>query len=102
MIESRGYEVDQYQPDTATPTERLDRLVHLRSINPLFGVYLADQLAIADPAERIAALESVLEVPGTVARLARMPSPWICNVACESSWGLDATMLPVPVSRPKR
>jgi hypothetical protein len=40
----------------------------------LFGVYLADQLAIADPQERIAALESVLEVPGTVARYTRMPS----------------------------
>ena len=73
LIESRGYEVDAYRPDTATPTERLERLVHLRSINPLFGVYLADQLAIADPNERIASLESVLEVPGTVARLTRMP-----------------------------
>ena len=74
LIESRGYEVENYKPDTAQPTERLDRLVHLRSINPLFGVYLADQLAIADPQERIAALESVLEVPGTVARFTRMPS----------------------------
>jgi superfamily II DNA/RNA helicase len=74
LIESRGYEVDDYRPETATPTERLDRLVHLRSINPLFGVYLADQLAIADPNERIATLESVLEVPATVARLARVPS----------------------------
>ncbi len=73
LIESRGYEVDNYRPQTATPTDRLERLVHLRSINPLFGVYLADQLAIADPQERIAALESVLEVPGTVARLTRMP-----------------------------
>ena len=74
LIESRGYEVDSYRPETATPTERLERLVHLRSINPLFGVYVADQLAIADPEERIAVLESVLEVPGTVARLTRMPS----------------------------
>jgi len=74
LIESRGYEVENYKPDTANPTERLDRLVQLRSINPLFGVYLADQLAIADPQERIAALESVLEVPGTVARFTRMPS----------------------------
>ncbi|NND99641.1 MAG: DUF3516 domain-containing protein [Pirellulaceae bacterium] len=73
LIESRGYEVDQYKPTTATPTPRLERLVHLRSINPLFGVYLADQLAIADPDERIAALESVLLVPGTVARFTRMP-----------------------------
>jgi len=74
LIESRGYEVKDYRPVLAEPTERLDRLVHLRSINPLFGVYLADQLAIADPSERIAALESVLEVPGTVARFARVPS----------------------------
>ncbi len=73
LIESRGYEVSDYRPQTATPTERLERLVHLRSINPLFGVYVADQLAIADPEERIAVLESVLEVPGTVARLTRMP-----------------------------
>ena len=74
LVESRGYEVRDYHPASAEPTERLDRLVHLRSINPLFGVYLADQLAIADPLERVAALESVLEVPGTVARLARVPS----------------------------
>jgi len=74
LVESRGYEVEKYRPEIARPTERLDRLVYLRSINPLFGVYLADQLAIADPQERIAALESVLEVPGTVARYTRMPS----------------------------
>ena len=53
LIESRGYEVRDYHPASAEPTERLDRLVHLRSINPLFGVYLADQLAIADPLERL-------------------------------------------------
>ena len=74
LVLSRGYEVEGYRPETATPTERLEGLVHLRSINPLFGVYLANHLAIADPEERIAALESVLEVPGTVARLTRMPS----------------------------
>ncbi|TWU26820.1 ski2-like helicase [Novipirellula galeiformis] len=74
LIESRGYEVDDYRPTLAKPTDRLERLVHLKSINPLFGVYLADQLAIADPQERIAVLESVLEVPGSVARYVRMPS----------------------------
>ncbi len=74
LIESRGYEVDDYRPEFAHPTERLEKLVHLRSINPLFGVYVANHLAIADPNERIATLESLLEVPGTVARHARMPS----------------------------
>jgi superfamily II DNA/RNA helicase len=67
------YDLDQYRPQTAAPTERLDRLVHLRSINPLYGVYMADLLATADREERIAALESVLEVPGTVARHTRVP-----------------------------
>lgn len=74
LIQSRGYEVDDYRPETATPTESLSRLVHLRSVHPLFGVYVADQLAAADPQERIAVLESVLEVPGSVARFCRMPS----------------------------
>lgn len=74
LIQSRGYEVEDYKPATASPTERLSRLVHLRSVHPLFGVYLADQLAIADPQERIAALESVLQVPGSVAKFCRMPS----------------------------
>ena len=70
---AKRYELDQYRPRTAEPTSRLERLVHLRSINPLFGVYMADLLATADPEERIATFESVLEVPGTVARFTRMP-----------------------------
>ncbi|XZE54399.1 DEAD/DEAH box helicase [Planctomycetaceae bacterium SH139] len=71
--QSRGYEVDDYRPQYANPTSRLPLLVQLRSINPLYGVYLADQLAIADPNERLLAFESVLDVPGTVARLVRVP-----------------------------
>ncbi|MEL6106520.1 MAG: DEAD/DEAH box helicase [Planctomycetota bacterium] len=69
----KNYELDDYRPQKARPTEKLDRLVHLRSINPLYGVYMADLLASADDLERIAAFESVLEVPGTVARLTRLP-----------------------------
>jgi len=68
------YELDDYRPEFAHPTERLEWLVELRSVHPLYGIYLADQLAIADPEERILAFESVLEVPGTVARLVRVPN----------------------------
>ncbi|MGV3486006.1 MAG: DUF3516 domain-containing protein [Planctomycetaceae bacterium] len=68
------YELDDYRPEFAHPTERLEWLVQLRSVHPLYGIYLADQLAIADPEERILAFESVLDVPGTVARLVRVPS----------------------------
>ncbi|TWT93973.1 ski2-like helicase [Stieleria varia] len=101
LIESRGYEVDDYRPVTAAPTERLDRLVHLRSINPLFGVYLADQLAIADPNERIAALESVLEVPGTVARHTRMPSLDDMPAGTLATTRLDPQLLTMGLATPE-
>ncbi|MCM2369558.1 DEAD/DEAH box helicase [Aporhodopirellula aestuarii] len=72
-IKQRGYELEDYKPMTATPRNRLQRIVQLKSINPLFGVFIADLLATADDNERIAVLESVLDVPGTVARFTRMP-----------------------------
>jgi len=101
LIESRGYEVKEYRPLTAEPTDRLDRLVHLRSINPLFGVYLADQLAIADPLERVAALESVLEVPGTVARLARVPSLDEMPAGTLATSRLDPQLLQMGLATPE-
>jgi len=66
-------DLQTYRPQTATPTKRLSRVVQLKSVHPLFGVFMADHLAIADDNERIAALESVLEVPGSVARYTRVP-----------------------------
>ncbi|MEX0825100.1 MAG: DUF3516 domain-containing protein [Pirellulaceae bacterium] len=69
----KDFELDEYRPRLIHPTRHLESLVHIRSINPLYGVYLADQLVIADREERILALESVLEVPGTVARFTRVP-----------------------------
>lgn len=71
--DNRDYELDDYCPEFAYPTERLEWLVQLRSVHPLYGVYMADQLAVADPEERILAFESVLDVPGTVARSVRVP-----------------------------
>ncbi|MCA9132624.1 MAG: DEAD/DEAH box helicase [Planctomycetales bacterium] len=70
---SRGYDLDDYQPQFAHPTERLELLIRLRSVNPLYGVFLADHLAIADDTERLLALESALALPGTVARHVRVP-----------------------------
>ncbi len=70
---SRGYELKDYRPQFAHPTERLELLVRLRSINPLYGVFLAGHLAIADQTERLLALESALDLPATVARHVRVP-----------------------------
>ena len=45
----------------------------LRSVNPLYGVFLVNQLGIADRAERIQAMESVLELPRSIGRYVRVP-----------------------------
>jgi superfamily II DNA/RNA helicase len=69
------WELEEYRPELARPTDRMDLLVRLRSINPLLGVFMAGHLAAADQTERLLALESVLEIPGNVARLVRVPPP---------------------------
>ncbi len=72
-VASRGYELKDYRPQFARGTDRLELLVRLRTINPLYGVFLASHLAIADQTERLLALESALDLPGTVARFVRVP-----------------------------
>lgn len=89
----KAYELDNYRPVSATPTEQLDRLVYLRSINPLYGAFMADQLSNADDNERIATLESVLEVPGTVARFARVPNLEIMPAGKLATEELDPKLL---------
>jgi superfamily II DNA/RNA helicase len=60
---------------TATPTAKLDTLLVFRSIHPLFAAFLLDHLGIADPAERLQLLESVLELPRPILKLVRPPWP---------------------------
>jgi hypothetical protein len=62
-----------YEPKFAHPTPELPKLLKLRGINPLYGVYLVNQLGIASREERLQAFESVLEMPGSVARHVRVP-----------------------------
>lgn len=64
-----------YEPKLATPTEKLNDLLAFRSINPVFACYLLEYLGHGDEFERLQALESVLELPITVARLVRVPRP---------------------------
>jgi superfamily II DNA/RNA helicase len=62
-----------YRPILAHRTEHLAKLSLFRSVNPLFGVFLVNQLGIADRKERIQAFESALDFPGPVARYVRVP-----------------------------
>lgn len=66
-------EEEPYRPEFAHPTESLSRLLMFRGIHPLYGVFLVNQLGIADRAERLQAMESVLNMPGSVARYVRVP-----------------------------
>ena len=68
-------EREEYRPETARPTEDLSKLLLFRSVNPLYGMYLVEQLGLADEAERIQTLESVLEIPGSVFLDVRAPGP---------------------------
>lgn len=62
-----------YRPEFAYPTPELDKLVLLRGVHPLYGVFLLNHLGLADRAERLQAMESVLELPGSVAHFVRVP-----------------------------
>ena len=59
-----------HAPKLSAPLRLSDRtlgkLLLLRGVNPLYGVFLVNQLGIADRNERIQALESVLELPPSV------------------------------------
>jgi hypothetical protein len=64
-----------YSPVLATPTAELDKLLVFRSVHPLYGAFLINQLGIADRNERLQALESVLEMPRPLLRYVRVPPP---------------------------
>lgn len=62
-----------YRPHFARPTPALQKLLLLRGVHPLYGVFLANQLGIADQSERMQAFESVLEMPPAVAYHLHVP-----------------------------
>lgn len=66
---------DLYRPRLATPTDKLPTFFGFRSINPLYALYLLEQFSLADPTERLLALESVLEFPRSLLRSVRVPHP---------------------------
>jgi superfamily II DNA/RNA helicase len=64
-----------YKANLATPTPELDKLLVFRSIHPLYGAFLVNQLGIANREERIQAMESVLGLPRPLLRHVRVPWP---------------------------
>jgi len=67
--------LEAYEPVTATATEKLQHLTVFRGVHPLYGLFLMDYLGKAEQHEVIQILESLLEMPGSVAKLVRVPWP---------------------------
>ena len=51
----------RYKPTVAQPTEKLQDLLKLRGVHPLYGLFLMNHMGIADRTERILSIESLLE-----------------------------------------
>jgi len=64
-----------YEPRSATPTPKLKQLMIFRAVHPLYGLFLMDYLGLADDEELIQILESLLAMPGSVAKSMRVPWP---------------------------
>ena len=63
-----------YRAKIARPTEKAAQLSMLRGIHPLYGIFVINQLGGADTNERIQAMESVLELPGSIGKFVRVPN----------------------------
>lgn len=68
-------EQPDYQPERALATESLDLLFCFRSINPIYGLYLAEHFHRASHEERLLLLEGALDMPRSVASKVRVPFP---------------------------
>ncbi|BAM05002.1 DEAD/DEAH box helicase [Phycisphaera mikurensis] len=64
-----------YDPQEAEPTDGLAELLAFRAVHPLYGGFLLDHLGKLEKHERLQAMESVLEMPGSVAKKVRVPWP---------------------------
>jgi len=91
-----------YQAKFAYPTDDLPKLLKLRGINPLYGVFLVNQLGIASREERIQAFESVLEMPGSVAKHVRVPKYEEMPPGPLATTRLDAELLQMGLATPEQ
>ncbi len=68
-------EPEPYEPVKATPTPKLKEMMVFKAVHPLYGMFLMDYIGLADKHELIQILESLLEIPGSVAKSVRVPRP---------------------------
>ena len=62
-----------FRAHKAAPQEALAKVLAFRSVHPLYGAFLLNQLGTASWEERVQALESVLEIPRPILKFVRVP-----------------------------
>ena len=67
--------LSEYSPRLAIATAQMSLMLPFRSINAIYGVFLAEQMQRANYEERLQLLESALDLPSSVASQVRVPSP---------------------------
>jgi len=91
-VDSGSREVE-YQPDTATPTEKMADLLKLRGVHPLYALFLMNHLGIADTNERIMAFESILQLSRSLGKAIRIPRPDVLPPGPLATTRLDSQLL---------
>ena len=91
--EDAGSREVEYQPKTATPTEKMADLLKLRGVHPLYALFLMNHLGIADTNERIMAFESILQLSRSLGKAIRIPRPDILPPGPLATTRLDSQLL---------
>jgi len=72
-LQQLGYLTLSEDGNHVTLHDSIYKLLNYRSVDPIFGEYLAQQLNYASFEEKVLALEAVLEVPSSILRQVRIP-----------------------------
>ncbi len=68
-----GYLTQETDGDHVTVHDNVERLLVFRSVDPLYGAFLAELLTYSNSAEKLQVLESVLPTPPAIRRQVRLP-----------------------------
>lgn len=67
--------LSDYEPRLAIATPQLEMMFAFRSVNSIYGIFLAEHMHRASYEERLQLLEGALNMPGSVAKHVRVPFP---------------------------
>jgi len=93
VSEETGNCQQEYRPVLARPTAALRDLLLLRGVNPLYGIFLVRELGIANRAERLQAMESLLELPRSLGPAVWAPGPDVLPPGPLATSRLDRQLL---------